>query len=574
MNNNNPKRFWSFIKSKTKSRSIPTEVSLDDQKASSSTDKAQLFNNFFASVFTVSPDIHDNDYDERKFTDNAISSLTCCKAEEEKLLVNLNVSKAHGPDGITARMLREAAPAISASLTKLFNLSIQNGQLPDDWKIGNITPVHKKGKKELVENYRPISLTSLVVKTLERLIYNRVFAFVDSNNLLSNQQYGFRPVYSCTSQLILLFHTWDKNLDERSSTDVIFLDFEKAFDSVPHDRLLLKLNQYGISGELLTWFSKFLTNRYQRVVLEGYHSDLVLVRSGVPQGSILGPLLFLLYVNDIPDHLSSTTVMFADDTLLYDRCPSTETSISIQESLDQANEWCGKWLLRTNAKKCEPMKFTRARKPASCNYSIDNKPLSQVSTHKHLGVILSEDLSWKSHILSITARANRLLGLLKRTFGIHSKALLVGYKIMVRPLLEYACQVWDPHEKYLVEKLERVQRNVTRWIIGRDTSYEDRMKSIKLPSLTQRKEYLGLVQLFKFVGGHSAVNIDDFVSFNKRSSRNSHCYKLYKPSCRTNILKYSFWHRYIDKWNSLPESLVKHDKLYSFKKGLEEILYV
>ena len=214
MNNNNPKRFWSFIKSKTKSRSIPTEVSLDDQKASSSTDKAQLFNNFFASVFTVSPDIHDNDYDERKFTDNAISSLTCCEAEVEKLLVNLNVSKAHGPDGITARMLREAAPAISASLTKLFNLSIQNGQLPDDWKIGNITPVHKKGKKELVENYRPISLTSLVVKTLERLIYNRVFAFVDSNNLLSNQQYGFCPGYSCTSQLILLFHTWAKNLDE------------------------------------------------------------------------------------------------------------------------------------------------------------------------------------------------------------------------------------------------------------------------------------------------------------------------------------------------------------------------
>ena len=131
-----------------------------------------MFINFFASVFTVSPDIHDNDYDERKFTDNAISSLTCCKAQVEKLLVlvNLNVSEARGPDGITARMLREAAPAISASLTKLLNLSIQNGQLSDDWKIGNITPVHKKGKKELVENYRPISLTSLVVKTLERLI--------------------------------------------------------------------------------------------------------------------------------------------------------------------------------------------------------------------------------------------------------------------------------------------------------------------------------------------------------------------------------------------------------------------
>ena len=158
-----------------------------------SIDKAQLFNNLFASVFTVSPDIPENNRGEQKITDKTITSMTCCRAEVEKLLVNLVVSKAHGPVGITARMLREATHAMSASLVKLFNLSIQNGKLPDDWKSVHVTPVYKKGNKELVKNYRPISLTSLVIKTLERLLYNRVFAFIESNNLVSKQQYGFRP---------------------------------------------------------------------------------------------------------------------------------------------------------------------------------------------------------------------------------------------------------------------------------------------------------------------------------------------------------------------------------------------
>ena len=234
----------------------------------------------------------------------------------------------------------------------------------------------KKGQKDLVKNYRPISLTSLLVKTLERLIYNRIFGFIESNNLLSSHQYGFRPGYSCTSQLIHLFHEWAKALDKRLSTDVIFLDFEKAFDSVPHDRLLLKLERFGITGSLLSWLSNFLQGRSQRVVIEGCQSDWAPVTSGVPQGSILAPLLFILYVNDIPESLSSPAEMFADDMLIYNYCPPSQTSITAQESLDKVTDWCGSWLLGTNADKCESMKFTRARTPSPCNYTINNKLLT------------------------------------------------------------------------------------------------------------------------------------------------------------------------------------------------------
>ena len=273
------------------------------------------------------------------------------------------------------RMLREAAPAISESLTNLFNFSLQSGTLPVEWKSAHVIPIFKKGQKDLVENYHPISLTSLLVKTLERLIYNRIFGFIESNNLLSSHQYGFRPGYSCTSQLIHLFHEWAKALDKRLSTDVIFLDFEKAFDSVPHDRLLLKLERFGITGSLLSWLSNFLQGRSQRVVIEGCQSDWAPVTSGVPQGSILAPLLFILYVNDIPESLSSPAEMFADDMLIYNYCPPSQTSITAQESLDKVTDWCGSWLLRKNADKCESMKFTRARSPSTCNYIINSKLL-------------------------------------------------------------------------------------------------------------------------------------------------------------------------------------------------------
>ena len=216
--------------------------------------------------------------------------------------------------------MREASSSIVPSLTRLFNSSLALGKLPCEWKNANVSPIFKKGDKELVCNYRPISLTCLLVKVLEKLVASHISSFINSKNLLSDHQFGFRTGSSCTSQLIHIFHSWASALDSGKLTDVVFLDFAKAFDSVSHKHLLAKLQLFGIKGNILPWLSDFLYERKQRVVIDGAFSDWGNVISGGPQGSILGPLLFVLYVNDIPQTLSCSSEMFADDTLLYIHC--------------------------------------------------------------------------------------------------------------------------------------------------------------------------------------------------------------------------------------------------------------
>ena len=426
----------------------------------------------------------------------------CSGAKLEKLLLGLNTNKATGPDGVTARLLREAAPSISSSLSCLFNMSLKKGKLPCDWKRA-VTPIYKKGKKELVTNYRPISLTSLVVKTMEKLVTNHILSYLEDHTLLSPHQNGFRGGLSCTSQLIHLFHTWASALDKGKTSDVVSLEFEKAFDSVPHVHLYLKLQQYGIRGQILEWLSDFLLERYQRVVLEGESSNWTKVSSGVPQGSIVGPILFLLYVNDIPENLSCASEMFADNTLLFNSGNPSDVSSPIQDSLSQISDCCNEWLLRINPVKCESMRITRSKTPSLCSYNINSTSLNQVRTHKHLGIIFSSDLSWKMHVLTAAAKANKILALLKRNFGKCSEAIITGYKTMVRPSIEYACPVWNPHQQYLSDKLANIQRNVSRWILGSSIEYNERLEYLGWPSLLSRQDFFNLVQLFKFINGFS-----------------------------------------------------------------------
>ena len=253
-----------------------------DIKASSGKEKAELDNNFASIFFCSASDFSVDAQPLHLHTDNVIADLVCSGANLEKLLIGLNTNKATGPDGITALLLHEAAPSISSSLSCLFNMSLKKGKLPCDWKRGNITPAYKKGEKELVTNYRPISLTSLVVKTMEKLVTNHILSYLEDHTLLSPHQYGFQASLSCTSQVIHLFHTWASALNKGKTSDVVFLDFGKAFDSVPHAYLNSKLQQYGIRGQILEWLSDFLLERYQRVVLEGESSNWTKLSPGVP----------------------------------------------------------------------------------------------------------------------------------------------------------------------------------------------------------------------------------------------------------------------------------------------------
>ena len=258
----------------------------------------------------------------------------------EKLLRNIDPSKATGPDGIQAIILKESATEISALLTHIFTQSIRSGTLPHDWKEANISPVFKKGDKTKSENDRPISLTSIACKILEHIVVSTIMKHLDNHNILSSCQHGFRRNHSCETQLILTSQDIARAYTHKKQMDMILLDISKAFDKVPHNRLLLKMNHYGMQGQTLSWIKAFLTGRIQSVVFEGAKSEAVPVISGVPQGTVLGPTLFLLYINDLPLQVSSsTTKLFADDCIVYREIDSPADAKLLQHDLDALQNW-------------------------------------------------------------------------------------------------------------------------------------------------------------------------------------------------------------------------------------------
>lgn len=287
------------------------------------------------------------------------------------MLKNLNIYKSPGPDGISPRILKECSQVLSSPLALLFNTSFSLGQLPTMWKNANITPVYKKGNRNLRENYRQISLTCILCKIAEKVVRNRVVDFWSDQNLFNPDQFAYLSGKSTLLQLLACYDDWAKARNCSKPTDVIFLDMSKAFDSVPHERLLLKLNRYGIDGPLLQWFKHFLTNRMQRVVIRGKCSDWTSVKSGVPQGTILGPILFIIYINDISTDLTSTVKIYADDTKIYRTISSPDVDIpALQSDLDRLSIWANKWQMHFNPDKCEVMRITHRKDKTKPIYSL------------------------------------------------------------------------------------------------------------------------------------------------------------------------------------------------------------
>ena len=284
--------------------------------------------------------------------------------EVRTALKRIDPHKSCGPDRIPGRLLLKGADQVAKPLSDIYNLSLATGTLyiPVDWKSSNITAIFKNRSKHSPSNYRPISLTSVAMKVLERLIHQRITQFLLDHNKLSPSEHGFRPNHSCQTQLLECVHQWSEALNQHSSSHVVFLDFARASDSVPHQRLLLKLDNIGIRGPVLNWIEAFLRGRQQRVVVEGHHSTWSPVTSGVPQGSILGPLIFLIFINDIGDDLTSTTKLFADDCALYRQIKSSNDTKILQNDVNRLHSWSQKWHLPLNTSKCKVMNITNKNK--------------------------------------------------------------------------------------------------------------------------------------------------------------------------------------------------------------------
>jgi hypothetical protein len=388
-------------------RTSPTYLRDGQNFVTNNVDKANLLNSFFHSVFTthdMTPPSTDNTPTATSITHLPRIQLTVDGVM--KTLQSLDPKKASGPDEIPGMVLKNTAQAIAPSLCRLFNLSLGLGTVPTRWKCANVTPVHKRDDASIVANYRPISLLSIISKTLERCVFDHCYHHLSPH--LYHLQHGFQKRKSTVTQLITVYHDIVEDIASGHEVDVIHLDLSKAFDKVSHHLLLSKLQSYGISGSLLKWFKSYLCDRQQRVVLDGVYSDWLPVLSGVPQGSILGPLLFLVYVNDMPNYVQgdSKLALFADDSKLYKVIKSEPCKESFQDDIDRIHRWSIDSKMSFNASKCKVLNMSKKRsKTTDYQCHLGNQVLHNAAHTKDLGVTVSSDLTWNKHIDDMCAKA-------------------------------------------------------------------------------------------------------------------------------------------------------------------------
>lgn len=571
----NPKSFWKFVRSKTKMKSGVGDLkNHSGEWITGDKDKADELNSFFGSVFTK------NESDELPEFLSDVGSSVCDifvpVHKVKSMLKSLNISKSTGPDEFHPRFLKETADNIAYPVTVLFNKSIQEGRLPHEWKLANVTCIFKSGDKTQASNYRPISITSILCRMLENIIKSVIMDHCNDNHVFSDSQYGFRQRRGCILQLLKVFDDWTKFVDSDIPVDAIFLDFRKAFDCVPHKRLLMKLEKLGISGNILKWIADFLTERNQRVIINGVSSEWTEVTSGVPQGSVLGPLLFIMYVNDLPVEVDSFCKLFADDAKLYRDLQNLQDFEAVQDDLNNLCQWTIKWLMFFNIDKCKVMHIGKDNPNFEYEMSDNQgvtKNLTSVEYEKDLGIHFQDNLKFDRHISLTVNRANRLVGLIKRAFSfLNKETLLTLYKTLIRPILDYGNTVWFPTLKKDIRAIENVQRRVTK-ILPELSSliYEDRLRELRLSTLLYRRRRMDLIQVFKIIENIDDISMNGLFEFCDTQTR-GHSKKLIKPRSLKSVRLNSFCVRTIDRWNELPEDIINSKTVLRFKTLLDRYL--
>jgi Reverse transcriptase (RNA-dependent DNA polymerase) len=474
-------------------------------------------------------------------------------------------------------MLKSTARTICKPLCILFNLSLNSCAYPDSWKSANVMPLFKKGERNVTSNYRPISLISCVGKVMERIVFKHVYNHLYFNNLIYRNQAGFLPGHSTVYQLIDIYNQICKSFDEKKSTCMVFCDISKAFDKVWHRGLLFKIKQLGISGQLLAWLSNYLTNRKQRVFVNASFSNETCLNAGVPQGSVLGPLLFLIYVNDIAENLISLTRLFADDSSLS---VSSEDTNLIEQILNtdlrEISTWAKQWLVDFNPNKTEVVFFSLVCRNRPTLF-FQNSQLNFVEHHKHLGVTLSQDGTWHEHITNIISSASKVLGSMKMLkFKLKRKTLNQIYLSYLRPILEYASVVWDSCTLYEQDILEKIQYEAARIVTGltRSVSIERLIKEVGWVSLADRRKIQKLTLIYNYHNGNLPIYLNEIIppnsyethSYNLRNSNN-----LSVIARRTEIFARSVIPSAVKLWNELDLSIRNSPSLHCFKIKMKNL---
>ena len=569
------KKLWSYIKSKRQeSNNIPDLTNDHGNLAQDPLGKANLLNEQFSSVFSnPSPAIDTTLSQQTRLPD--IQEILVSSEGVHKLLSNINVNKATGPDGIPGRILKICAMEYADIYRLLFQASLDQGIIPDDWRDANVVPLFKKGDRSKPSNYRPVSLTSISSKLLEHIVYSNMMAHFDNHSLLNNAQHGFRKRRSCETQLISTVNDFADCLHSKGQIDAILLDFSKAFDKVDHFGLLDKLEHYGIRNSLLSWINSFLSNRRQSVVVEGTSSSPMPVISGVPQGTVLGPLLFLVYINDISEDLTEGTEirLFADDSLLYRKIESKSDCIILQNDLNTLQKWEAKWKMEFHPQKCQHLRITNKQKPLDHTYHIHGINLNLTPSARYLGVVIDSGLKWKDHHIATLKKANNVLAFIKRNLkncptNIRSNC----YKTLVRPILEYGSVVWDPHHQNIIDQYEKIQKRAARFATGNhQMEHGNTVKNMMFldwKPLEERRAANRLTMFFRAKRGLVEIPFKH-LKLAPAQDRRPGTYAI--PSSSVDSHLYSFYPNTIRLWNSLPLEVRETGSVDSFKTYLDKI---
>jgi ribonuclease P/MRP protein subunit RPP40 len=537
-------------------------------------EKATVLNDYFVEVGTIDNGILPKLVRIENCTEPSTLSTVYFDSDlVKKCISKIKTKSAAGPDGFASVIFKQLLNVISDPLAMMFRLIMQFGEVPDSWKEAIVTPVFKKGSSSKTENYRPISITSICCKLFEAGIKLSLMQFLNENNLLSASQHGFLSKHSTCSNLLETLNDWTEGLDNKYDTLVAYVDFAKAFDKVSIPKLLYKLNHFGIKGSLLNCIRSFLTNRTQRVRVGGQLSGYRPVGSGVPQGSVLGPILFLIYINDIVSSVPPgvRVKLFADDLKSYVTLKDIRDVEIFAEMLNSLSVWSDTWQLPLSVSKCNWMHISNRRVTVPLTFNLDENELSIVDEIKDLGVLFNSNLNFANHITAIIGSARQRLFLLKKCFASsNSTALIIGYKTYVLPILEYCSQVWSPQYSTEIARIESVQRMFLKRLEGfQSLSYCERLSKAGLSTLERRRIVADLVLCYKILHSLISVEIDRFFDLAIDCKTRGHPWKLKVLNVRTNSRLFFFANRVVNVWNSLSVNTVCADTLQVFKDNLQ-----
>ena len=522
---------------------------------------------------------------EKQFSEYIDTTHHCFTIKETtrdeviKLLNALPQNKACGLDGIPSRLLKEAKEIIALSLTYIFNLSIKTGISPNEWKIAKVTPIFKDGKKYIPDNYRPISVLPAVTKLIERIIFNQLYSYLTDHALLSCTQSGFRPLHSTMTALLDATNNWLLNIDDGLPNGIIFLDLKKAFDTMDHGILLEKLKLYGVNQSSLCWFSSYLSEREQRTFVDGALSDNYKIKCGIPQGSILGPLFFIIYINDLPScDLYSTVRMYADDTSLT-IAHSDENILEqrMNHDLCEINTWLIANRLSLNVVKTKYMIVASKHKIKQLDHNfqikVNQQLLKRERTYKYLGVEIDESLTWGHQIEKILKIVSGAIGALRRVRHLLPQETLISmYNSLVLPYFDYCSTVWETCGKGMTDKLQTLQNRAARVITS--SNYEIRsveiLKKLNWENLETRRSKQLAVLMYKIINEKTPnyltrifTNTNSVHTHNLRNSKHN----IFVPRPNTEAGRNSLHYRGAVLWNSLSNDMRNKLSLNTFKNS-------